>query len=127
MGKTESGAVWLSAARTSPYQFYQYWFNVDDEDAGKCLRMLTEVPRPEIEQLDASRAAAPEKRESQRRLAEELTRLVHGDVGPGGGPAGDRNLLWRRDQSNSPTPSWARSLPMFPAASCRVPGWPTAD
>ncbi|HEX4146747.1 MAG TPA: tyrosine--tRNA ligase [Pirellulales bacterium] len=81
MGKTASGAVWLSAARTSPYQFFQYWFNVDDEDAGKCLRMLTEVPRPEIEQLDANRATAPEKRESQRRLAEELTRLVHGPSG----------------------------------------------
>ena len=81
MGKTESGAVWLSAARTSPYQFYQYWINVDDADAGKCLRMLTEVPRAEIEALDAARAAAPEKRESQRRLAEELTRLVHGPAG----------------------------------------------
>jgi len=81
MGKTASGAVWLSAKKTSPYQFFQYWFNVDDEDAGKCLRMLTELSRPEIEQLDANRAAAPEKRESQRRLAEELTRLVHGPSG----------------------------------------------
>ncbi len=81
MGKTESGAVWLSAERTSPYQFYQYWINVDDADAGKCLRMLTEVPREEIEQLDAARAGTPEKRESQRRLAEELTRLVHGSTG----------------------------------------------
>jgi tyrosyl-tRNA synthetase len=81
MGKTASGAVWLSAKKTSPYQFFQYWFNVDDEDAGKCLRMLTELPRTEIEQLDASRAATPEKRESQRRLAEELTRLVHGSAG----------------------------------------------
>jgi len=81
MGKTESGAVWLSAVRTSPYQFYQYWVNVDDADAGKCLRMLTEVPRAEIEALDAARAAAPEKRESQRRLAEELTGLVHGASG----------------------------------------------
>ena len=81
MGKTESGAVWLSAARTSPYQFFQYWMNVDDADAAKCLRMLTEVPRAETESLDAARAAAPEKRESQRRLAEELTRLVHGQSG----------------------------------------------
>jgi tyrosyl-tRNA synthetase len=81
MGKTESGAIWLSAARTSPYQFFQYWMNVDDADAGKCLRMLTEVPRAEIEALDANRTSAPEKRESQRRLAEELTRLVHGESG----------------------------------------------
>lgn len=81
MGKTESGAVWLSAARTSPYHFYQYWINVDDADAGSCLRRLTELSREEIETLDAARAAEPAKRESQRRLAEELTRLVHGDAG----------------------------------------------
>ena len=81
MGKTESGAVWLSAERTSPYAFYQYWINVDDADAGTCLRRLTELSREEIEALDAARAADPAKRESQRRLAEELTRLVHGDAG----------------------------------------------
>jgi tyrosyl-tRNA synthetase len=80
MGKTETGAIWLSPRRTSPYQFYQYWINVDDADAGKCLRFLTELPRPEIESLDAARLADPAKRESQRRLAAELTRLVHGET-----------------------------------------------
>ena len=78
MGKTESGTIWLSPDRTSPYQFYQYWINVADDDVGKCLRFLTELGLEEIESLDASRQAAPQKRESQRRLAEELTRLVHG-------------------------------------------------
>jgi tyrosyl-tRNA synthetase len=81
MGKTESGAVWLSAERTSPYAFYQYWINVDDADAGVCLRRLTELSRAEIEALDAARAAEPAKRKSQRRLAEELTQLVHGAEG----------------------------------------------
>ncbi len=81
MGKTESGTVWLSPRRTSPYAFYQYWINVDDADTGNCLRMLTEVERDEIEALDAARAADPGKRESQKRLAEELTRLVHGEDG----------------------------------------------
>ncbi len=81
MGKTESGTVWLASQRTSPYAFYQYWINVDDADAGKCLRMLTELSHEEIESLDAARAADPAKRESQRRLAEEVTRLVHGDDG----------------------------------------------
>jgi tyrosyl-tRNA synthetase len=81
MGKTESGTIWLSPERTSPYQFYQYWINVEDADAGNCLRMLTELSRDEIESLDAARAASPEKRDSQRRLAEELTRLVHGESG----------------------------------------------
>jgi tyrosyl-tRNA synthetase len=81
MGKTESGAVWLSPERTSPFKFYQYWINVDDIDAGKCLRYLTELAHEEIESLDASRAADPGKRDSQRRLAEHLTQLVHGDSG----------------------------------------------
>jgi tyrosyl-tRNA synthetase len=81
MGKTESGAVWLSAERTSPYAFYQYWINAEDADVGRCLRRLTELTCEEIEALDAVRESAPEKRESQRRLAEELTQLVHGDDG----------------------------------------------
>ncbi|MEZ6069586.1 MAG: tyrosine--tRNA ligase [Pirellulales bacterium] len=81
MGKTESGAVWLSAERTSPYAFYQYWINVEDADVGRCLRYLTELGREEIESLDAARESAPERRESQRRLAESLTQLVHGDEG----------------------------------------------
>lgn len=81
MGKTESGAIWLDPARTSPYQFYQYWFNVDDVDAAKCLRLLTELSQEEILALDASRESDAAKRESQRRLAEELTQLVHGEAG----------------------------------------------
>ncbi|HKD36056.1 MAG TPA: tyrosine--tRNA ligase, partial [Pirellulales bacterium] len=81
MGKTESGAIWLSPTRTSPYQFYQYWINVEDADAGKCLRFLTELPHEEIDSLDAARTSNPGARESQRRLAEEITRLVHGEAG----------------------------------------------
>jgi tyrosyl-tRNA synthetase len=81
MGKTERGALWLSAERTSPYAFYQYWINCEDADVGTVLRMLTELPQDEVEALDAARAAHPERRESQRRLAESLTRLVHGEEG----------------------------------------------
>ena len=81
MGKTEKGTVWLAADRTSPYAFYQYWINVADADAGTCLRMLTELKRDEIESLDQSRQAEPHLRQSQKRLAEELTRLVHGEAG----------------------------------------------
>jgi tyrosyl-tRNA synthetase len=81
MGKTESGAIWLSSERTSPYDFYQYWYNVADEDASKCLRFLTELSHEEIVTLDCSREEAPQKRESQIRLAEELTRLIHGEAG----------------------------------------------
>ncbi len=81
MGKTASGAVWLSAERTSPYHFYQYWINIDDTDVGSCLRMLTELPRAEIEALDSAREAEAGKRESQRQLAKALTELVHGEQG----------------------------------------------
>lgn len=81
MGKTEKGAVWLSSERTSPYAFYQYWINVADADVSRCLRFLSEVPRAEIEALDASRAGGGPTGESQRRLAESLTELTHGPEG----------------------------------------------
>jgi tyrosyl-tRNA synthetase len=82
IGKTEKGTkVWLAANRTSPYLFYQYWINLPDADAGKCLRYLTELIHDEIIALDESRTKEPHLRSSQRRLAEELTRLVHGAEG----------------------------------------------
>jgi tyrosyl-tRNA synthetase len=81
MGKTEAGAVWLSPRRTSPYQFYQFWINVEDADVGRCLRYFTELSHDQIEALDAARAADPGKRDSQRNLAAEVTRLVHGEAG----------------------------------------------
>ncbi|MFM8704962.1 MAG: tyrosine--tRNA ligase, partial [Planctomycetia bacterium] len=81
MGKTASGAIWLDPRRTSPYRFYQYWINLDDDDAGRCLARLTPLALDELADLDAKRAANPAARDSQTRLAEELTRLVHGDAG----------------------------------------------
>ena len=81
MGKTESGSIWLSADKTSPYQFYQYWVNVADEDAGKCIRFLTELDKDEVTALDKAREETPHERASQKRLAEELTRLIHGNAG----------------------------------------------
>lgn len=77
MGKTASGAVWLDPQRTSPYAFYQYWVNVDDADVGKCLRIFTDLSREEIDALDQERIERPHQRASQKRLAEELTRLIH--------------------------------------------------
>jgi len=81
MGKSEkTGTVWLSAEKTTPYNFYQYWINVPDADVAKCLGFFTDLSHDELDGLDARRAAEPGKRESQLRLAEELTRLVHGDA-----------------------------------------------
>jgi tyrosyl-tRNA synthetase len=81
MGKTASGAIWLDPRRTSPYRFYQYWINLEDDDAGRCLLRLTELPVEEIREFDDRRAANPSARDTQKRLAEELTRLVHGEAG----------------------------------------------
>jgi tyrosyl-tRNA synthetase len=77
-GKSEAGAVWLDAARTSPFQFYQFWVNVDDADAVKYLKMFTLLPRDEIDALETALAAAPHERAAQRRLATEVTSIVHG-------------------------------------------------
>lgn len=71
--------VWLDAGRTSPYKFYQFWINQADADVGRFLRYFTFLSREEIEALDVQVAQAPEKREAQRRLAEEVTRMVHGE------------------------------------------------
>ena len=77
-GKTESGAVWLDPARTSPYKFYQYWINADDRDASKYLRLFTMLSKQEIEALDKLTVSAPEKRGAQQALAREVTARVHG-------------------------------------------------
>lgn len=77
-GKTEAGAVWLDAARTSPYQFYQFWVHTDDQDVGRALRGFTLLPRAEIEALDAETAAHPERRLAQQALARDVTTRVHG-------------------------------------------------
>src|SRR5436305_2119210 len=78
-GKTEAGTVWLDPERTSPYQFYQFWLRTDDRDAIRYLKYFTWLGPEEIGELERRFQAAPEAREAQRRLAEEVTRMVHGD------------------------------------------------
>jgi len=78
-GKTEGGAVWLSPELTSPYAFYQYWFNSDDADVGMLLRRLTFVSRQRIIELDELTATQPARRAAQRVLAAEVTAAVHGE------------------------------------------------
>ena len=78
-GKTEAGAVWLDAELTSPYQFFQFWINVDDRDVGKFLRYFTLLPRKTIEALDGETAEQPERRGAQYALAQEVTARVHGE------------------------------------------------
>ena len=77
MGKTQKGAVWLDPAKTSPYEFYQYWRNVSDADVLKCLRMLTFLPLEQIDEMDAWEGSQLNK--AKEILAFELTQLVHGE------------------------------------------------
>ena len=78
-GKTESGNVWLDPERTSPYKFYQFWLNVSDADAEKYLKIFTFLTKEEIEALAAEHAANPGLRPMQKRLAKELTTMVHSE------------------------------------------------
>lgn len=78
-GKTESGNVWLDARYTSPYKFYQFWLNVSDDDADRYIKIFTSIPQEEIESLIAQQKEAPHLRLLQKRLAQELTILVHGE------------------------------------------------
>lgn len=78
-GKTESGNVWLDPRYTSPYKFYQFWLNVSDDDAEKYIKIFTSLPKEEIDELMAQQAADPGQRPLQRRLAREITIMVHSE------------------------------------------------
>jgi tyrosyl-tRNA synthetase len=78
MGKTAAGAIWLDAARTSPYDFYQYWINSDDRDVRRFLALFTFLPMPEVERLGAAQGA--ELNASKQVLAYEVTKLCHGEA-----------------------------------------------
>ncbi len=79
-GKSEAGAIWLDAERTTPYAFYQFFLQSDDRDVGRWLRTFTLLDRGAIEALDEATATAPERREAQRVLAQAVTTLIHGDA-----------------------------------------------
>ncbi len=81
MGKTEKGAIWLDPSRTSPYEFFQYWRTVDDADVMRCIAYLTEIDREEYDALADATAKDPGKLTAQIRLAEWMTKLLHGDEG----------------------------------------------
>lgn len=78
-GKSESGAVWLDAEKTSPYEFYQFWINQSDEDVIKFLKYFTFLGKEEIDRLEQSKNEAPHLREAQKTLAEEVNKFIHGE------------------------------------------------
>lgn len=92
-GKTESGNVWLDPGRTSPYKFYQYWLNVSDEDAEKFIKIFTLLGKEEITELIRSHREAPHARLLQKRLAAEVTTLVHGSEALKGAEEASRILF----------------------------------
>ncbi len=98
-GKTESGTVWLDPAMTSPYAFYQFWLNVEDERVGHLLRVFSFRSREQIEQLEQLAADRPAAREAQQALASEVTALVHGERAALQAIAASRALFGRGDLS----------------------------
>ncbi len=92
-GKSVSGAVWLDAERTSPYEFHQYWLNTDDRDVERFLLQLTLLPVDEISEILADHSQAPQERAAQRRLADAVTELVHGSDSVEGANAAARVMF----------------------------------
>lgn len=101
MGKTQSGAVWLDPKKTSPFDFYQYWRNVGDDDVLKCIRMLTFLPLEEIDQMNAWEGA--QLNTAKEILAFELTKLVHGEEEAAKAQESARALFSSGNAQNMPT------------------------
>jgi tyrosyl-tRNA synthetase len=101
MGKTQKGAVWLDPEKTSPYEFFQYWRNVDDADVIKCLKMLTFLPLSEIEKMENWEGS--QLNEAKEILAYELTALVHGKEEAEKARESARSVFGAGDASNMPT------------------------
>ena len=101
MGKTQKGAVWLDPEKTSPYEFFQYWRNVDDADVIKCLKMLTFLPLSEIEKI--ANWEGSQLKEAKEILAYELTALVHGKEEAEKAKESARSVFGAGDASNMPT------------------------
>ena len=101
MGKTASGAVWLDPKKTTPYDFYQYWRNVEDADVLKCIRMLTFLPVEEIDKMDNWEGS--QLNEAKDILAYELTKLVHGEEEAEKARAAAKALFGGGEGANVPT------------------------
>ena len=101
MGKTQKGAVWLDAEKTTPYEFFQYWRNVDDADVIKCLKMLTFLPLEEIEAMESWEGS--KLNEAKEILAYELTGLVHGKEEAEKARESARSVFGAGDSTNMPT------------------------
>jgi len=127
-GKTESGTIWLDPDLTSPYQFYQFWFNADDQDAVRYLRFFTFLGREEIAALEDAGRGEPNKRHPQRVLAREVTRLVHGETAVAEAEAAAQALFADKLASLSVS-QIERTLAGVPSSTVMVSegGWPVTE
>ncbi|HZC04010.1 MAG TPA: tyrosine--tRNA ligase [Ktedonobacterales bacterium] len=119
LGKTESGALYLDPAMTTPYEMYQYWINTDDRDVGLYLRVFTFMPLDEIAEVEREQEENPASRVAQRRLAWEITRLVHGEAVADGVAAASSVLFGAGVASltEATLPYLAQAVPTTPIAA----------
>lgn len=125
-GKTEEGAVWLDRERTSPFAFYQYFFNLPDDDVGSMLRRLSLRSREQIEALEQQVKEEPQARAAQRALAHELTEMVHGEEGVAEAEEVSAWLFGGRELANLKPDELGRALrggPVVPFGSDELSDW----
>ena len=127
-GKSEAGTIWLDPQLTRPYEFYQFWLNVDDGDAVRYLKFFTFFDEPRVRELEAASVGAPEKRIAQRELAREVTRLVHGAEAVAGSEAAAEKLF-ADDVSTMSVKELLEVFPDVPSsdAAFRADGWPVVE
>ncbi len=127
-GKTEAGAVWLDPALTKPFEFYQFWIQTDDRDAVKYLKFFTFLPEPRIRELEEASTRAPEKRDAQRELAREVTRLVHGEHAVRDAEAATERLF-AGDVSTMSVSELLQVFPNVPSSDAPYApdGWPVVE
>jgi tyrosyl-tRNA synthetase len=124
---TGGGSLWLDPALTSPYAFYQYWINVDDRDAGRYLRYFTFLSREQIAELEEATASRPAARDAQRRLAQEMTTLVHGAAETARVEAASRALFGQGELAELDEATLAAALQEAPHARVGAPLPPVAE
>lgn len=131
VGKTQGQAIWLTADRTSPFDFYQYWLRTEDADVSRYLRFFTFLPLGEIDAILAEHRTAPEKRVAQRKLAEEMTRLVHGAEATRQAMAASQTLYGSGVEQLDAAAVEALAAQGVPTTSVPrsqlEPGWPLVD
>ena len=127
-GKTESGTIWLDPDLTSPYQFYQFWLNVEDQDAVRYLRFFTFLGAEQIRELSDAGQREPEKRHPQRALAREVTRRVHGEAAVADAE-GAASLLFAEGVGTLTSKQIEQVLPGVPTSAVEfiADGWSVVD